>query len=53
VGYSIRFDDCFDEAKTRVKYVTDGVLLRETMTDPLLSKYVVKLGSRLLLARGG
>jgi ATP-dependent RNA helicase DDX35 len=41
VGYSIRFDDCFDPEKTRIKYVTDGVLLRETMSDPLLSRYGV------------
>ncbi len=39
VGYSIRFDDCTDPVKTRVKFVTDGVLLRETMLDPLLSRY--------------
>ena len=40
MGYSIRFDDCFDAEKTRIKYVTDGVLLRETMSDPLLSRWV-------------
>ena len=40
VGYSIRFDDqsC---AATRIKYATDGVLLREIMTDTELSKYSV------------
>lgn len=37
VGYSIRFDDC-TSAETRIKYVTDGVLLRECMTDKLLSR---------------
>lgn len=38
VGYSIRFEDvCSD--KTAIKYVTDGMLLREFMTDPLLSSY--------------
>ena len=40
VGYSIRFDDMSSE-KTRIKYMTDGMLLREAMSDPLLSKYSV------------
>ncbi|KAG5467233.1 hypothetical protein CUR178_00874 [Leishmania enriettii] len=40
VGYSIRFDDKSSE-KTRLKYLTDGMLLREAMTDPLLSRYSV------------
>ncbi|XP_068707056.1 probable ATP-dependent RNA helicase DHX35 [Montipora foliosa] len=41
VGYCIRFDDCYNPETTRVKFVTDGVLLRETMNDPLLSQYSV------------
>ena len=41
VGYSIRFDDCCDVRNTRIKFVTDGVLLKETMSDPLLSQYSV------------
>lgn len=40
VGYSIRFDDR-SSSITKIKYVTDGVLLREIMTDPNLSKYSV------------
>ncbi len=40
VGYSIRFDDK-SSGKTKIKYVTDGVLLREIMTDPNLDKYSV------------
>ena len=40
VGYSIRFEDKTSQ-ETRVKYVTDGVLLREIMNDPKLSKYQV------------
>lgn len=40
VGYSIRFDDKSSE-KTKLKYLTDGMLLREAMTDPLLSRYSV------------
>lgn len=40
VGYGIRFDfKCSD--RTKIRYYTDGVLLRETMNDPLLSKYSV------------
>ncbi|KAJ6343776.1 hypothetical protein OIU76_005511 [Salix suchowensis] len=35
VGYSIRFEDC-SSARTVLKYLTDGMLLREAMTDPLL-----------------
>lgn len=40
VGYSVRFDDCTSE-ETRVKYMTDGILLRELVTDPDLSAYSV------------
>ncbi|EEB08731.1 ATP-dependent RNA helicase Prh1 [Schizosaccharomyces japonicus yFS275] len=38
VGYSIRFDDCSSRS-TRIKYMTDGMLLRELINDPLLSNY--------------
>ncbi|KAJ2905556.1 pre-mRNA-splicing factor ATP-dependent RNA helicase PRP16 [Zalerion maritima] len=38
VGYSIRFEDCTSD-KTILKYMTDGMLLRELMTDPELSNY--------------
>jgi HrpA-like RNA helicase len=38
VGYAIRFDDC-TSAHTMLKYVTDGMLLRELLTDPLLAAY--------------
>lgn len=40
VGYSIRFEDC-SNSNTVIKYVTDGVLLREIMSDPNLSRYRV------------
>ena len=40
VGYSIRFED-LTSAKTRIKFLTDGLLLREALADPLLSKYSV------------
>lgn len=40
VGYCIRFDDKTGP-NTKIKFVTDGVLLRECMTDPNLDKYSV------------
>ncbi|KAK9469952.1 P-loop containing nucleoside triphosphate hydrolase protein [Lipomyces arxii] len=40
VGYSIRFEDMASD-KTRIKYMTDGMLLRELLVDPLLSRYSV------------
>lgn len=38
VGYSIRFEDVLS-SKTQIKYLTDGMLLREFLSDPLLSTY--------------
>ncbi|CAN0159342.1 unnamed protein product [Pylaiella littoralis] len=38
VGYSVRFDDTTSKS-TQIKYMTDGVLLREAMGDPLLSAF--------------
>lgn len=38
VGYSIRFEDCTSE-KTVVKYMTDGMLLREFLSEPDLASY--------------
>uniref|UniRef100_A0A914LDT8 RNA helicase n=1 Tax=Meloidogyne incognita TaxID=6306 RepID=A0A914LDT8_MELIC len=40
VGYAVRFDECISD-KTKIKYVTDGLLLRELMSDPLLEAYSV------------
>ena len=40
VGYSIRFEDV-TSAKTRIRFLTDGMLLREALVDPLLSRYAV------------
>jgi pre-mRNA-splicing factor ATP-dependent RNA helicase DHX16 len=37
-GYSVRFEDMTGE-KTVLKYMTDGMLLREFLTDPELSTY--------------
>ncbi|KAJ2780462.1 hypothetical protein H4R18_003444 [Coemansia javaensis] len=38
VGYSIRFEDCTSR-QTRLKYMTEGVLLRETLTHRDLAQY--------------
>ena len=40
VGYSIRFEDV-TSASTRIKFLTDGLLIREALVDPLLSRYSV------------
>ncbi|KAG2496731.1 hypothetical protein HYH03_005143 [Edaphochlamys debaryana] len=40
VGYAIRFEDATSPA-TRIKYMTDGLLLREALVDPALSRYRV------------
>lgn len=42
VGYSIRFEDCCSE-KTTIKYMTDGMLLREFLTEPDLAGYSVMM----------
>ena len=38
VGYAIRFEDCTSK-NTIIKYMTDGVLLRESLNDSMLEKY--------------
>jgi pre-mRNA-splicing factor ATP-dependent RNA helicase DHX15/PRP43 len=38
VGYSIRFEICTGP-RTVLNFMTDGMLLREAMKDPLLAKY--------------
>jgi ATP-dependent RNA helicase DHX40 len=40
VGYQVRFDSCTSDS-TRIKYMTDGCLLREFLVDPELSKYSI------------
>lgn len=40
VGYTIRFEDCTSPA-TRIKYLTDGMLQRESLIDPDLKQYSV------------
>ena len=40
VGYSIRFEDC-TSPDTKIKYMTDGMMLRECLVDTDLSRYSV------------
>ncbi|KAK1570571.1 hypothetical protein Q3G72_003925 [Acer saccharum] len=40
VGYAIRFEDRTSE-RTHIKYLTDGVLLRESLSNPNLNQYSV------------
>ncbi|EMR08977.1 hypothetical protein PNEG_02752 [Pneumocystis murina B123] len=40
VGYTIRFEDC-TSSKTKIKYMTDGMLQRECLIDPDLKSYSV------------
>ncbi|KZV62620.1 P-loop containing nucleoside triphosphate hydrolase protein [Peniophora sp. CONT] len=40
VGYAIRFEDCTSQ-DTRIKFMTDGVLLRESLNEGDLDRYSV------------
>lgn len=40
VGYTIRFEDC-TSPETAIKYMTDGMLLRECLIDPDLTQYAI------------
>ena len=40
VGYTIRFEDC-TSPETKIKYMTDGMMLRECLIDPDLSQYAI------------
>lgn len=40
VGYTVRFEDATSE-ETKIKFLTDGMLLREAIGDPLLRRYSV------------
>ncbi|RDX49853.1 P-loop containing nucleoside triphosphate hydrolase protein [Lentinus brumalis] len=40
VGYSVRFDEA-SSSDTKIKYLTDGMIVRELLGDPLLSRYSV------------
>lgn len=41
VGYTIRFEDKTSHNKTKIKYMTEGILLRELLVDPNLESYSV------------
>lgn len=38
VGYTVRFDDQTTSGITRVRFMTDGMLMREILYDPLLTR---------------
>ncbi len=40
VGYAIRFESVASQ-NTKIKYLTDGILLREIISDPMLLTYSV------------
>lgn len=40
VGYTIRFEDC-TSTETKIKYMTDGMLLRECLLDSDLNQYAI------------
>lgn len=42
VGYSVRFENKTNE-RTKIKYLTDGMLLREFLTEPDLASYSVMM----------
>lgn len=42
VGYAIRFEDCTSD-RTVIKYMTDGMLLREFMMEPDLKSYSIMI----------
>lgn len=42
VGYAIRFEDCTSK-RTRIKYMTDGTLHREFLSEPNLASYSVMI----------
>ena len=41
VGYTIRFDDQSDPERTKLKFMTDGILVKECLADSQLMKYDV------------
>ena len=51
VGYSIRFEDNTSDA-TIIKYMTDGMLLRELLTEPDLASYRSDLADACLGSHG-
>lgn len=45
VGYTIRFEDC-TSPETKIKYMTDGMMLRECLIDTDLSRKIDQHVSR-------
>lgn len=41
VGYYVRFENCSSVSDTDILFLTDQMLFRETLVDPLLTKYSV------------
>lgn len=41
VGYAVRFQDVTSPEHTMIKFMTEGLLIREMLFDPLLEKYSV------------
>ncbi|CAJ1384506.1 unnamed protein product, partial [Effrenium voratum] len=41
VGYRIRFESCVTPGVTRLEFITEGILLREMLSDPLLTRFSV------------
>jgi pre-mRNA-splicing factor ATP-dependent RNA helicase DHX16 len=41
VGYQVRFEEKFDPVATKIVYLTDGLLLKQALTSPLLDEYSV------------
>ena len=51
MGYTIRFEDVSSKELTRICYMTDGVLFREALLDPLLSRFsIIMVRMPLLIA---
>ena len=40
VGYAVRFEDETSK-ETKIKYATEGILLRESLSDSALSRYSI------------
>ena len=41
IGYTIRFDDKTKKKVTRLRYITDGIFVRQGINDPYLFNYHV------------
>ena len=52
MGYSIRFEDCTSD-KTLIKYMTDGMLLREFLGEPDLASYSIMMIDEVGWGEGG